>query len=103
MLGHMQIIVNGAIIMEFPVSDSMGCTRPNGGMFGMIPFYDGLNFGAGATIEARIDPSVSVNQKFHLFTAGEENAVGGAEESKFKRWTGSEWKSIGTLTVYKDI
>jgi hypothetical protein len=77
MMGHMQILVNGMVVMEFPVSDSMGCTRPSGGMFGMIPFYDGLNFGAGSTIEARIDPSVSVNQKFHLFTAGDETAMGG--------------------------
>lgn len=102
MMGHMQILVNGMVVMEFPVSDSMGCTRPSGGMFGMIPLYDGLNLGAGDTIEARIDPSVSVNQKFHMFTVGEETAQGGTPvESKAKRWTGTEWKSIGTIVVFK--
>jgi hypothetical protein len=78
MMGHMQILVNGMVVMEYPISDSMGCTRPSGGTCGMIMLYDGLNFGAGSTIEARIDPSVSVNQKFHLFTAGEETAISGA-------------------------
>lgn len=102
MMGHMQILVNGIVVMEFPVSDSMGCTRPSGGMFGMIPLYDGLNFGAGSSIEARIDPSVSVNQKFHLFTVGEETAVGGAPvESKMKRWNGTEWMSVGTIVVFQ--
>jgi hypothetical protein len=102
MMGHMQILINGMVVMEFPVSDSMGCTRPSGGMFGMIPFYDGLNFGAGSTIEARIDPSVSVNQKFHMFTVGEESATGGTPtESKLKRWSGTEWVSVGTIVVFQ--
>lgn len=101
MMGHLQLLINGMVIMEFPVSDSVGCTRPSGGMFGMIPFYDGLNFGAGSTIEARIDPSVSVNQKFHLFTAGEETASGGVSDSKLKRWSGTEWISVGTIVVYQ--
>jgi hypothetical protein len=102
MMGHIQILVNGMVVMEYPVSDSMGCTRPSGGMCGMIPLYDGLNFGAGSTIEARIDPSVSVNQKFHLFTVGEETLQGGAPaESKLKRWTGTEWVSIGTIVVFQ--
>jgi hypothetical protein len=71
-------------------------------MFGMIPFYDGLNFGAGSTIEARIDPSVSVNQKFHRFTVGEESATGGTPtESKLKRWSGTEWVSVGTIVVFQ--
>jgi hypothetical protein len=97
MMGHIQILVNGMVVMEYPLSDSIGCTRPSGGMWGMIPFYDGLNFGAGSTIEARIDPSVSVNQKFHLFTVGEEIASGGV--SKLKRWSGTEWVSVGTMIV----
>jgi hypothetical protein len=101
MMGHMQILINGMVVMEFPVSDSVGCTRPSGGMFGMIPFYDGLNFGAGNTIEARIDPSVSVNQKFHLFTIGEETATGGSTESKLKRWTGVGWYPVGTIVVFQ--
>lgn len=99
MMGHMQLVINGQIVMEFPVSDSMGCTRPSGGMFGMIPLYDGLNFGAGSTIEARIDPSVSVNQKFHLFTAGTETASGGSTPNKIKRWTGAVWQEINQLVV----
>jgi hypothetical protein len=64
----------------------------------MIPFYDGLNFAAGNTIEARIDPSVSVNQKFHMFTVGEETAVGGGV-SKLSRWSGTEWVAVGTIVV----
>jgi hypothetical protein len=30
-----------------------------------------------------------------------ETGIGGTGESKFKRWTGSEWKSIGTVVVYQ--
>jgi hypothetical protein len=101
MMGHMQILVNGMVVMEYPISDSMGCTRPSGGMCGMIMLYDGLNFGAGSTIEARIDPSVSVNQKFHLFTAGEETAQGGSVPNKMKRWTGTQWQEVNQLVVYK--
>jgi hypothetical protein len=102
MLGHMQVLINGMVVMEYPVSDSMGCTRPSGGMFGMIPFYDGINLSAGNTIEARIDPSVSVNQKFHLFTAGEETATGGvSNNSKMKRWSGSQWVSTDTVVVFR--
>jgi hypothetical protein len=99
MMGHIQILVNGMVVMEYPVSDSMGCTRPSGGMCGMIPLYDGLNFGAGSTIEARIDPSVSVNQKFHLFTAGTETAQGGSVPNKMKRWTGTQWEEVNQLVV----
>lgn len=99
MMGHLQILINGMVVMEYPVSDSMGCTRPSGGMCGMIPLYDGLNFAAGSTIEARIDPSVSVNQKFHMFTAGDEVATGGEVESKLKRWNGSEWVAVGAVVV----
>jgi len=102
MMGHIQILVNGQVIMEYPISDSPGCTRPSGGMCGMIPLYDGLNFGAGSTIEARIDPSVSVNQKFHLFTAGTEVATGGvSNNSKMKRWDGSQWISTDTVVVFR--
>jgi len=100
MMGHMQILINGMVVMEYPVSDSMGCTRPSGGMCGMIMLYDGLNFGAGSTIEARIDPSVSVNQKFHLFTAGTETASGGSVPNKIKRWTGSQWEEVNQLVVF---
>jgi hypothetical protein len=99
MMGHMQILVNGMVVMEYPVSDSMGCTRPSGGTCGMIMLYDGLNFGAGSTIEARIDPSVSVNQKFHMFTAGTETASGGSVPNKIKRWTGSQWVEVNQLVV----
>jgi hypothetical protein len=99
MLGHIQIRVNGMVVMEFPVSDSMGCTRPSGGMCGMIPFYDGLNFGAGSTIEARIDPSVSVNQKFHMFTAGEETeGGGGSPQNEVKKWYENQWVSQGYIS-----
>lgn len=99
MMGHMQLVINGQIVMEFPVSDSMGCTRPSGGMCGMIMLYDGLNLSAGNTIEARIDPSVSVNQKFHLFTAGIEAASGAALPNKMKRWTGSVWEEVNQIVV----
>lgn len=101
MMGHMQILVNGMVVMEYPVSDSMGCTRPSGGMCGMIMLYDGLNLSAGNTIEARIDPSVSVNQKFHLFTAGIEAASGGAVPNKMKRWTGSVWEEVNQVVVFQ--
>lgn len=100
MMGHIQILVNGMVVMEYPVSDSMGCTRPSGGMCGMVMLYDGLNFGAGSTIEARIDPSVSVNQKFHLFTAGEETASGGSVPNKMKRWDGLQWDEVNQLVIF---
>lgn len=96
MMGHMQILINGMVVMEYPIVDSAFRTRPNRN--GMIPFYDGLNLSAGNTIEARIDPSVSVNQKFHLFTAAEETAAGGGV-SKLSRWNGSEWVAVGTMIV----
>ncbi len=101
MMGHMQILINGQVVMEFPISDSPGCTRPSGGMFGMIPLFDGISFGAGNTIEARIDPSVSVNQKFHLFTTGTETASGGVVQNKIKRWDGAQWQEINQLVVFK--
>jgi hypothetical protein len=95
MMGHMQILVNGMVVMEYPIVDSGFRTRPSRN--GMIPFYDGLNLSAGSTIEARIDPSVSVNQKFHMFTVSEETAAGGI--SKLSRWNGSEWVPVGTMIV----
>jgi hypothetical protein len=96
MMGHMQILVNGMVVMEYPIVDSGFRTRPS--RRGMIPFYDGLNLSTGSTIEARIDPSVSVNQKFHLITVSEETASGGGV-SKLSRWNGSEWVSVGTMIV----
>jgi hypothetical protein len=72
-----------------------------GGMIGMIMLYDGINLSAGNTIEARIDPSVSVNQKFHLFTVGEEASSGGSVPNKIKRWTGSQWEEINQVVVFK--
>lgn len=101
MMGHIQILINGMVVMEYPVSDSMGCTRPSGGTCGMIMLYDGLNLSAGDTIEARIDPSVSVNQKFHLFTAGIESASGAALPNKMKRWTGSIWEEVNQVVVFQ--
>ena len=94
-MGHMQILVNGMVVMEYPIVDSGFRTRPSRN--GMIPFYDGLNLSAGSTIEARIDPSVSVNQKFHMFTVSEETSAGGV--SKLSRWSGSEWVAVGTMIV----
>lgn len=99
MMGHIQIIINGMVVMEYPVSDSMGCTRPSGGMCGMIMLYDGLNLSAGNTIEARIDPSVSVNQKFHLFTAGIETTSGGSVVNRVKRWNNTIWEEVNQLVV----
>jgi len=96
MMGHMQILVNGMVVMEYPIVDSGFRTRPSRN--GMIPFYDGLNLSAGNTIEARIDPTVTVNQKFNLFTVSEETAAGGGV-SKLSRWNGSEWVAVGTMIV----
>jgi len=82
-LGHAQLKLNGLLFAESPLYDSHFRTIPTRGLRGIFPFYDGISLNPGDKLEARIDPPISVNQKFHLVVWGTETDTGGAVTNIF--------------------
>ena len=82
-LGHAQLRLNGLLFAEYPLYDSHFRTAPARGLRGIFPFYDGVTLNTGDNLEARIDPPISVNQKFHFIVWGIETDTGGAVTNIF--------------------
>jgi hypothetical protein len=82
-LGHAQLRLNGLLFAEYPLYDSHFRTNPARGLRGILPFYDGVTLNPGDKLEARIDPSLSVNQNFHFIVWGTETDTGGAVTNIF--------------------
>lgn len=82
-LGHAQLRLNGLLFAEYPLYDSHFRTSPTRRLKGIFPFYDGITLSPGDKLEARIDPPISVNQKFHLIVWGIETDTGGAVTNIF--------------------
>lgn len=82
-LGHAQLKLNGLLFAEYPLYDSHFRTTPTRGIRGIFPFFDGIVLSPGDKLEARIDPSISVNQKFHVVVWGTETGTGGAVTNIF--------------------
>lgn len=82
-LGHAQLRLNGLLFAEYPLYDSHFRAAPARGLRGILPFYDGISLNPGDKLEARIDPPLSVNQKFHLVVWGTETDSGGAVTNIF--------------------
>jgi hypothetical protein len=77
-LGHVQLKLNGLLFAEYPLYDSHFRTAPTRRLRGVFSLYDGITLNQGDKLEARIDPPLSVNQKFHLVVWGVEIDTGGA-------------------------
>lgn len=82
-LGHAQLRLNGLLFAEYPLYDSHFRAAPTRRLRGTFPLYDGINLNPGDRLEARIDPPISVNQKFHLVVWGMEIDTGGAVTNIF--------------------
>ena len=82
-LGHAQLRLNGLLFAEYPLYDSHFRASPTRRLKGIFPFYDGITLNPGDNLEARIDPPLSVNQKFHLVVWGTETDSGGAVTNIF--------------------
>jgi hypothetical protein len=82
-LGHAQLRLNGLLFAEYPLYDSHFRTTPTRSPKGIFPLYDGIALNHGDKLEARIDPPLSVNQKFHLVVWGTETDAGGAAANIF--------------------
>lgn len=82
-LGHAQLRLNGLLFAEYPLYDSHFRTTPTRGLKGIFSLYDGIVLNRGDKLEARIDPPLSVNQKFHLVIWGIEADSGGAVTNIF--------------------
>ncbi len=82
-LGHAQLRLNGLLFAEYPLYDSHFRATPARGLRGIFPFYDGITLNPGDKLEARIDPPISVNQKFYLIVWGTEIDIGGAVTNIF--------------------
>jgi hypothetical protein len=82
-LGHAQLRLNGLLFAEYPLYDSHFRASPARGLRGIFPFYDGITLNPMDKLEARIDPPLSVNQKFHLVIWGIETDSGGAVTNIF--------------------
>ncbi len=82
-LGHAQLRLNGLLFAEHPLYDSHFRTVPARGLRGIFSFYDGISLNSGDKLEARIDPPISVNQKFHLIAWGTETDTGAAVTNIF--------------------
>lgn len=82
-LGHVQLLLNGLLFAEYPLYDSHFRTTPTRGLRGIFPFFDGIDLNPEDKLEARIDPPISVNQKFHLVVWGTETDIGGAVTNIF--------------------
>lgn len=82
-LGHAQLKLNGLLFAEYPLYDSHFRASPARGLRGILPFYDGIVLNPGDKLEARIDPPISVNQKFHLVVWGIETDTGAAVTNIF--------------------
>lgn len=82
-LGHAQLRLNGLLFAEYPLYDSHSRASPTRRLKGIFPFYDGITLNPRDNLEARIDPPLSVNQKFHLVVWGTETDSGGAVTNIF--------------------
>lgn len=82
-LGHAQLRLNGLLFAEYPLYDSHFRAAPARGLRGIFPFYDGITLNPRDSLEARIDPPLSVNQKFYLIVWGIETDTGGAVTNIF--------------------
>ncbi len=82
-LGHAQLRLNGLLFAEYPLYDSHFRASPTRRLRGVLPFYDGVSLNPGDKLEARIDPPLSVNQKFHFVVWGTETDTGGAVTNIF--------------------
>lgn len=82
-LGHAQLRLNGLLFAEYPLYDSHFRTTPTRRLNGIFPLYDGIALNRGDKLEAKIDPPLSVNQKFHLVVWGTEADTGGAVTNIF--------------------
>lgn len=82
-LGHVQLRLNGLLFAEYPLYDSHFRTTPTRSLKGIFPFFDGITLSPEDKLEARIDPPLSVNQKFHLIVWGTETDTGGAVTNIF--------------------
>ena len=82
-LGHAQLRLNGLLFVEYPLYDSHFRTTPTRRLRGILPFYDGISLNPVDKLEAKIDPPLSVNQKFHLVVWGTESDTGGAVTNIF--------------------
>lgn len=82
-LGHAQLRLNGLLFAEYPLYDSHFRAAPTRRLKGIFPFYDGITLNSRDNLEARIDPPLSVNQKFHLVVWGIETDIGGAVTNIF--------------------
>jgi hypothetical protein len=67
-------------------------------------------------LKSRIEKNIGISKDYNNFelqkAVGEKNIlksnmivqnslIGGGGISKMKRWTGSEWKSVNTIIIYK--
>lgn len=82
-LGHAQLRLHGLLFAEYPLYDSHFRTTPTRRLNGIFPLYDGIALNRGDKLEAKIDPPLSVNQKFHLVIWGTETDIGGAVTNIF--------------------
>lgn len=82
-LGHAQLRLNGLLFAEYPLCDSHFRASPTRRLRGILPLYDGIALNSRDSLEARIDPPLSVNQKFHLVVWGIETDTGGAVTNIF--------------------
>ncbi len=82
-LGHAQLRLNGLLFVEYPLYDSHIRTATTRRPKGIFSFYDGITLNPGDKLEARIDPAISVNQKFHLIVWGIETDTGAAVTNIF--------------------
>lgn len=82
-LGHAQLRLNGLLFAEYPLYDSHFRAAPARGSRSVFPFYDGISLNAGDRLEARVDPPLSVNQRFHLVIWGTETDTGAAVTNIF--------------------
>ena len=82
-LGHAQLKLNGLLFAEYPLYDNRFRTAPTRRLKEIFLFFDGIVLNRGDKLEARIDPPLSVNQKFHLVVWGTETDIGGAVTNIF--------------------
>lgn len=82
-LGHAQLRLNGLLFAEYPLYDSYFRAAPARGSRSVFPFYDGISLNARDRLEARVDPPLSVNQRFHLVIWGTETDTGAAVTNIF--------------------